>query len=128
MRSMRSERGGIITGWLLKLVVSLAVVGVFAFEAGAVIVARVTVDTVAGDAAGEAASAYGRTGSADDARSAAVEYVHSHGGSMTGFTIAPDGRSISVTVEKRAKTLFLHRIGFSKSWAIARSTRSRAVT
>jgi len=127
MNAMNSERG-IITGWLLKLVVSLAVVGVCAFEAGAIIVARVTVDSVASDAAGEAAAVYARTSSLEEARSAALDYVHTHGGSLTGFTISTDGRSVYVTVEKRAKTLFLHRIGFSKSWAIAHATRRRGIT
>ena len=122
------ERGGIVTGWLVKLVVSLALVGVLAFEAGAVIVARVTVDTVAGDAAGEAALVYGRSADLDEARAVASEYVSTHGGTLVDFRVGEDGRAVFVTVSKNAKTLFLHRIGATDSWAVARSTRRRGVS
>lgn len=122
-----NEYGGIVTGWLFKLLLSLAVVGVIAFEFGAVIIARVTVDGIASEAAGEAALVYGRGQNVEAAESAAREYAGSRGGTMTGFTVENDGRAVTVTVEKKARTLFLHRIGATESWTVARTTRRRPV-
>lgn len=121
------ERGGIVTGWIFKLLLSLALVGVIAFEFGAVIIARVTVDGVASEAAGEAALVYGRGQNVEAAEAAAREYTESRGATMTGFTIENDGRAVTVSVEKRARTLLLHRVGTTKSWTVARTTRRRPV-
>jgi hypothetical protein len=124
---LRTEQGGIVTGWIFKLLISLALVGVVAFEAGAVIVARVTVDGVASEAAGEAASAYARGQNAGAAEAIAKEYAASHGATMVGFTIENQGRAVTVTVEKRARTILLHRIGATEKWTVARTTHRRPV-
>lgn len=124
---MRSETGGIVLGWLFKLIVSLAVVGVCAFEAGAVVVARVNVDTVASEAAGEAAATFQVNHNARDAERTASDYAKSKGATFESFTVSDDERAVFVTVSKRASTLFLHRIGPTKSWAVARTTRRRGV-
>ena len=124
---MDDERGGIVFGWLVKLVVSIAIFGLVAFEAGAVIVARVTVESVASDAANEAALSYGRDHDAEAAEQVARDYTVDHGAILERFVVSTDGRDVSVTVAKKAKTIFLHRIGATKSWAEARSTRRRPV-
>ena len=61
--TLRDERGGIVGGWLFKVVVLLAVVGLCIFESGSIILAKVTVDRTAIEAAQEAGLEYGRTGS-----------------------------------------------------------------
>jgi hypothetical protein len=124
---MTSERGGIITGWLLKLVISLAIFGLVAFEAGAIVVAKVTIEDIAGDAVGAAAHEYGTTKSQDAAEKAAREVAESKGAVLEAFSVVENGRAVVVTVSKPAKTLFLHRIGVTKDWAVASSTRRRGV-
>lgn len=121
------ERGDIILGWLVKLVVSLAIVGVAAFEAGAVVVARVGADGVANDAANEAAFVYARGANADAAREAAVEEASRLDARLIDLSVENEGRAVVVTIAKKAKTLFLHRIGATRSWSEARSTRRRPV-
>lgn len=124
---MSSERGGIITGWLLKLVLSIAIFGVCAFEAGAIVVAKVTIESTAGEAAQEAAIAYGRGGALDEATEIARDIAEREGAALESFDVTQNGQKIVVTVSMRAKTLILHRIGFTKDWTDARSTRSRGV-
>ena len=124
---MTSERGGIITGWLLKLVISLAIFGLVAFEAGAIVVAKVTIEDIAGDAVAAAAHEYGTTKNQDEAEKAAREVAESKGAVLEAFSVVEDGKAVVVTLSKPAKTLFVHRIGVIDGWAVARSTRRRGV-
>jgi hypothetical protein len=124
---MRDERGGIITGWLLKLVVSLAIVGVVLFEAGAVIVARVNVDSIASDAAGEAALEYAKAPNATQAEKVARDFVERRDATLVAFSVSPDGKVITLTVEKIAKTLIIQRFAATRKWTVARSTKHHNV-
>ena len=121
------ERGDIVIGWLMKLVISLAIVGLVAFEGGAILVAKVQADGIANDVASEAAIVYARGADADAAEKAARAEAEHAGVEFVAFAVVNDGRSISVTVLKKAKTLFLQRIDSTKSWTEARSTRRRNV-
>jgi hypothetical protein len=122
-----NDRGDIVLGWLLKLVVSLAIVGLVAFEAGAVLVAHVSADGAASDAATEAAFVYARGNDATGAEDAAKTEAARSGATLVDFEIADDGHTVVVTVVKKAKTIVLQRIGATRSWTEARSTRRRAV-
>ena len=124
---MTSERGGIVTGWLLKLVLSVAIFGVVAFEAGAIVVAKVTIEPVATDALGEAVDEYRRTGDANAAEEAARTVADGRGATLEAFEVTEGGEAIAVTVSKKAKTLLVHRIGTTEDWAVARSSRRRGI-
>lgn len=126
-RSAALERGGIVLGWLLKLIVSLAIVAVVVYEGGAVILAHVASDSAATDVSGEAALAYAHAHNADQAKAAATEKAKSEGASLVGFSVDTIHRTVTVTVEKEARTLFLRRLSFTRSWAIARTTRTQAI-
>ena len=125
---MRDERGGIVTGWLVKLVISLAIFGLVAFEAGAIVVAKVTIESIAGDVLSEAREVYGMAEDAEQAEKAARAVAEQNDAVLEKFEIVENGDAIVVTVSKKAKTVLVHRIGFAEDWAIARSTRRRAVT
>ena len=125
---MTSERGGIITGWLLKLVISLAIFGLVAFEAGAIVVAKVTIEDIAGDAVAAAAQEYSSSKNQDEAEKAARDVAESKGAVLEAFSVVEAGKAVVVTLSKPAKTLFVHRIGVTDGWAVARSTRRRGVS
>ncbi|GAC1408812.1 MAG: hypothetical protein NVSMB57_00690 [Actinomycetota bacterium] len=127
IRAQHAQRGGIVTGWLLKLLLSLLILGVVAFEVGAVVIAKVNVDSVAQNAATDAASTYGTTKSIDSARAEAEKKCLEGGAKLIDLTVAQDGRSLTVTVEKTAKTFFIHRIGFLKRFVLARTSHTAAV-
>jgi hypothetical protein len=123
--TMTSERGGIVTGWLFKLMLSLAVFGVVAFEVGAIVVAKATIESTTGDALREAVEAYRPAGNLEQAEKAALAEVERKGAVLEAFRYDPATTEIIITVSKEAKTLFLHRIGFAEDWAIARTTQRR---
>jgi hypothetical protein len=122
-----NSRGDIVIGWLLKLVLSLAIVGLVAFEAGALLVAHVNADSAANEVAGEASFAAAQGGNQKATEDAARTEAARQGVRLIGVSVANDGRSVTVVVEKTAKTLLLHRISFTKSWTVVRVTRSRVV-
>lgn len=126
---MRLEHGGIVIGWLLRVIVSIALFGVLVFEAGAVIVANVDADSAARNAALEAVHTYDDAKNYKAAKKDAEEVAKQEGAVVVAFDANTDGvggqARVTVTVEKQAATLFIHKIGFLKRFRSARAT-SRA--
>jgi hypothetical protein len=127
MNIRADERGGIVTGWLFKLVLSLAIVGAVAFEGGALVVAHVSADTAATEVASEASFAAAKGGQTA-AEAAARDEAARQGVRIIGVSLSNDGKIVTVVIEKAAKTLVLHRISFTKSWTLIRVARRSAVT
>src|SRR6266480_507186 len=111
---MKGARGGIVLGWFFKILILLALLAVVSFETGAIIVAKVTADRVAIDAASEAGQEYSATGSLDKARAAADQVAAKDGATVTDCHVVGDGRYVSVTVHKKASTFIVQHIGFLK--------------
>lgn len=122
---MKHDERGIVVGWILRIVLWLAIAGVTFFEAGAIIVATVGVDGTADVAAREAALEFGRTKSEPAARQIAEDTARSGDAVMTGFTITPDGRTIEIVLRRTARTRIAQHIGplkkFTTPTATARS-------
>jgi hypothetical protein len=122
-----NQRGDIVIGWILKLIVSLAIVGVAAFEGGAVVVAHVGADTAANEASREAALEYAHSHDVDAAEVAAAESAKTSGASVVAFEVDVSSDVLIVTIEKKARTLLLQRIGATRSWSVARATARRGL-
>lgn len=110
---LREERGGIVAGWLLKIVIVFAVVGVVAFDAIAITVARVTASDDAhtiGDAASEAVIVSHAT--PEKAREVALDRAQSRGIKLAeqDLVITADG-AVTVRVRRQANTVLAQRIG-----------------
>jgi len=123
----RAERGGILIGWIVKLMLSFVLVGFVLFETGAVIVSKVVADRVSIDAANEAALSYGKDGSREKARKVAEAFAAKNGATVEAFEVYDDGKRVRVTVSKEATTLLVKRIGPLKRWAVAEATNSAVV-
>ena len=124
---MKDARGGIVLGWLFKIIVMLAILAIVSFETGAIIVAKVTADRVAIDAASEAGQVYSSTGSLSKAREAAVQIAAKDDAQVIHCDLIGDGKYISVTIHKKASTFLVQHIGFLKRFASADSTHSGPV-
>jgi hypothetical protein len=119
---VRGARGGIVLGWLFKIIVMLAIIGVIAFETGAVVVSKVTADRIAIDAADEAGRVYFTTGSSAKAQAAAEEIAKNEHATVIKFNVVNAGKAVELTVRKRASTFIVQHIGPLKKFAIADST------
>lgn len=117
----RGSSGGIIVSWLVKVVAGLLLVGLVAFEAGAIVIAKVGADGTAQTAALEAGLSYGRDRDPEHAEAEAESKAEQGGATLVSFGVSGDGETVTVTVERHAKTFIVHRIS-----SLARFTRVRA--
>ncbi len=103
------ETGGIVTGWLLQLLIAMAIVGVLGFEVITMVVTSVNLDDHARDVAIAARDAYR---SDHDLRAAeAAAQTAAEVTEVTLLSVEADDTYVSITVQTTADTLFVHRIG-----------------
>jgi hypothetical protein len=115
------EDGGIITGWLLQLLMILAVISLLVYEVVAVGVARVALDDTARDVARVARDTYRAERSLGAARTAAEDAVADGRADIVALDEV-EGELV-VTLSEQARTLLLHRVAPLEDLATATATR-----
>lgn len=123
--SIPPNQAGVIVSWLAKLALILLILGLAVYEMGTVIYANYYAGEVASDAAGQANFEYRDKHSSQEARRAAEAVVAEKNVTMVAFDIDTSKREISVTVEKKADTLFIHNIGPLRKYTTATATESK---
>ncbi|MFI5100508.1 MAG: hypothetical protein ACHQE5_08345 [Actinomycetes bacterium] len=84
------ECGAVVVGWFARIVITLTLVGLIAFDSISIAIARAHVNDIASDAADAAVAQYVLHSNAHDALAAAIAAA-----SVEGGTVAPDGVAIS---------------------------------
>lgn len=102
-----------ITGWLVKLLLTLAIFGVLVIEVGSPFVARAQLDGTAHEAADEARNALDTRASIQDAETVARTEAAQDSATVLAFEVQADGR-VRVTVQKQAFSLIFHRVSATK--------------
>jgi hypothetical protein len=105
----------VITGWLVKIVVVIALLGFAALELGSPLWTRAQLDGVAHDAADEAARAFANGRNFQESRRVAEQQAESEDALLTDFTQDAKG-TVRVTVFREARSYLLHRFGPTKDW------------
>jgi hypothetical protein len=120
---MGGDRGDIVLGWLTKVVLTLAVLGVVGFDVVSLGLARVVAEDHAQDAARAAGAAFRESKDLQTAYDAAVAEALTHGDTVDAstFTISSDGRP-TLTLRRTVPTLLVEKIGPLRSWADVAST------
>ena len=111
---LRDETGGIITGWLIRVVIFIAVLAFIGYEAIAMAITAVQLDGSARDVARAAATAYADDQLPDAATAAAQQQAAAKGVEHVSLEI--DGDDIVVVVTDAAPTVIVHEIGFLEGW------------
>lgn len=109
-RVLRDQRGDIVSGWLIQLVLVMTVLGVIGYEVIAVAATALGLDGAARDVAVAGASAYRNDGENLAAATSASE-VAAVEQEVELDSVEVTGDTLTVTVRKQAATLFVHRIG-----------------
>ena len=106
-----------ISGWLVKILLGFALLGLVAYELGTPLVMKAQVDGIAHEAADDAGVDLLQNHSADRAQALAEQDATAKGGHIPegGFVVLDDSR-VRVTVEKQAGSLLLKRWDVTKSW------------
>lgn len=115
-----SERGEVITSWLLRLVVIMAVLGLVVHEIVAVVVNRVVLDDSVRVVALSSADTYRETRSLDRATRSAQDSARAEDTRLVDLNEA-DGEVI-VTLERAARTVLVHRLGPLRDLAVSTGT------
>jgi hypothetical protein len=114
-----SDRGSIVVGWLTRLVILFAVLGVVAFDGFTLMVSNFGAADDAGVAASAAADSFKATNDVQAAYGAAVSAVAGKGDTVETKTFTIDqGGKVTLTIDRAPTTLWMHRIGPLKKWTL----------
>ncbi|MDQ1445450.1 MAG: hypothetical protein QOI20_1914 [Acidimicrobiaceae bacterium] len=111
-----------ITGWLVKIVLVVALIGLVAVEGGSPLITRAQVDGTAHDAADDAAAEYFQHHNADAAKAVAQELADKEHAAMPEFSVDANTGTVHVKLEKQARSLLLKKWSKTKSWFDVRVT------
>ena len=104
-----------ITGWLLKIVVGIAVVGFLLVELGSPLVTRGQLDGIAHDAADNAAlHLLDHPDEVEQAKQIAIDLATGKEAALTLFDAGP--QLVTVTVQRDARSLLLKKLKQLESW------------
>lgn len=119
MDQARRDNGSIVIGWLTKLVVAFAIIGVALFDSLSIGAARLGASDDANTAAEAAAADYHTSHNVQSAYVAAVETLPSSSETIPAkqFVVEPDG-TIELVLVRTTTTLVAHRIGPLKKYAL----------
>ncbi len=121
------DRGDIILGWLTKLTVTLAVLGVLGFDAVSLGAAQFQAEDHAQTAARAAVESYRTDKNVQKAYDAALAEVAPDGDTLDAdaFVAAPDG-SITLRLRQEVPTLVIQKIGPLRHFTTVLSTVTAA--
>jgi hypothetical protein len=121
-----SDERGIVLGWIIRIILGIALAGVLLYEGGAVVISSVNADNAARSAAQEAVATFAHSHNLDEAKKDAAKQAAAEGAVLVSFSADSKGvggqSQATVTVRKTAKTLFIHKIGFLKRFSTTTAT------
>jgi len=119
MDHARRDAGSIVLGWLTKLIVAIAFVGVALFDSLAIGAAHLGASDDANTAAETAAANYRISHNVQAAYEAAIETLPSDSESIAPqqFVVEPDG-TINLVLRRTTTTLVAHRVGPLKKYSV----------
>ena len=111
MAVLHGDRGGVVLGWLIKLVVTLAVVGVLLFDAASMARGAFQVDDHAQQAARAAMQDFEQGKDVQRAYDAAVTEVLADGDTVEAstFSVDTDG-GVSLTLTREVPTMLMEKV------------------
>lgn len=112
------DRGSIVIGWLTKLVVAIAIVGLALFDTLSIGAARLGASDDANTAAEAASADYRANHNVQSAYQAAIETLPSDSETIPPrqFVVQTDG-TVTLVLHRTTTTLVAHRIGPLKKYA-----------
>jgi hypothetical protein len=121
-----SDRGGIVLGWLTKLIVGLSAIGLIGFDLVSLGASQLHAEDSAQAAARAAVEAYSGPKDLQAAYDAAVAEVLPDGDTIEAqtFVFAPDG-TVTLTLHSTAPTLLVHKVSALREYAEVQRTVTR---
>ena len=114
-----------ITGWLLRVVLGIALFGFLVVELGSPLLARAQADDAAHEVANEAAFEYGRTRSYEGMQERCKEKAAETSVDVVLCELNTEGE-IEVKISKKARSFLLDRFEPTKKWYRAEASATAA--
>ncbi len=119
---MLANERGLITGFIIRMILGLIVMGILLFDAGAIVVNVFSVDSVASEIAAELSVAIG-TDKIDGANPKAVRQearrlAKQNDAKLVSVEATASG-AVQLKVRKEAPTLIVSRVAAIEDWGIA---------
>jgi hypothetical protein len=108
----------VIGGWLVKVIVGIALLGFAVVELGSPFVARAQADDAAHEIANEASFQLGKNFSEETLQSSCTMEADKHDVSITTCTYDQPTNMVHVTVTKEARSFLLAKFDATKDWYI----------
>lgn len=121
-----TSQSGQVSAWLIRMLAIVAIVGFLAIEGGAVVINRVQVQDLAGEAAQEAGLTFSRIHGIDPARARAEEYVAGKA-EVLDVTVNQAQTEITVTLRKTAHTFIIQKIEKLKSLTVSTTSETAPI-
>jgi len=115
----------LISRWLIKIVVGIALVGFLVIELGSPLITRATLDGQAHDAADDAAHELFQSHNQDRAQAIAQQDADNDHAKLAIFKIDDQG-TVHVTLSKQARSYVLHKFKPTQDWYNVRVSASAA--
>jgi hypothetical protein len=121
-----SDSGGIVLGWLTKLLVVLSITGLVGFDLVSLGASRLQAEDHAQAAARTAVESYTGPKDLQAAYDAALAEVVAHGDTIDPktFGFAPDG-TVTLTLRSTARTLLVHKVSALRDYTEVERTVTR---
>ncbi|MDP9297012.1 MAG: hypothetical protein M3O88_10010 [Actinomycetota bacterium] len=126
MSSRLDSESGLVGKTLVVLLIVIAVVGVVALDGGAIVVTKLGVSDAAQQASFDGAERYKATGDIREAESAANATASGQGAKLVRFVLNKSTGAVTVTLTKKAPTIFVQRLSFTKKWGQIKVTDTSA--
>ncbi len=122
-----SQDGAIVLGWLTKLVLTLAVIGFFAYDGVSLLTANVSVSDRANTLAGEAADEMKATHDINKVYASIKAEAEESGDTLqpTDFQVASNGY-VTLVLHREAASLWMNRVGPLKKYLDVKATGTGA--
>jgi len=117
----------VISRWLIKLIIGIALAGLILFELGSPFVTGIILDGETHDAATDAAKDYFSGHDPNSAQAVAAQDAATDGDKLIAFTVDGQG-TVHVTLSKQARSYVLHNFGPTKNWYTVERTASAVPT
>ncbi|MGH2756815.1 MAG: hypothetical protein ACRDI3_03410 [Actinomycetota bacterium] len=114
-----SDERGIIIGWIGKIIIGLVITGIIIFEAGSILVNLFTLDSTADEIAIDLSIQVGTgTPSQHEIEQSAKQMATEAGARLISVEVDA-AKIVYVKLRRRADTLIVGRISYTKDWARA---------
>ena len=121
-RLRADETGSIVFGWLGRLSLTIAVIGVICFEILSIVVTRVGLEDIGQTAGDQALTVYAAGHNPTSAFLAADQYASSQGASLVEKSFTISDEAVSFDLKKTAPTLLLYRLDATADYAEVKTT------